>query len=272
MKLFATDLDGTLLDREDGIHPKDRAAIQRARERGVIVTIATGRLTGRTHPIARSLSLDAPLVCADGGVLACSTTERVLAERALAQGLASELLEDLHAAGLSSFVFTHEHIHACGRGLSYHPYVRGWSHSITTHDDVRRAEVLAREGVIMLAGIGPREVVDPLHAALAERAEGLEILAFDLGDARVLRVMTQGATKGAALLELATSLGVVAENMAVIGDWHNDLSMFEVAGHAFAMPAAPAELKAVASHVLTEDMQREGAIAHALERWLAELG
>ena len=32
MKLFAMDLDGTLLDREDGIHPRDVSAIARARD------------------------------------------------------------------------------------------------------------------------------------------------------------------------------------------------------------------------------------------------
>ena len=85
MKLFATDLDGTLLVPGDTIHPSDVAAIRRAREQGVMVTLATGRLTSRTHHIARALGLDAPLVCADGGVVACSVTEQVLTRRAVSR-------------------------------------------------------------------------------------------------------------------------------------------------------------------------------------------
>src|SRR5690349_16230318 len=103
MKLFAMDLDGTLLDREDGIHPRDAAAIARAREQGVIVTIATGRLTSRTHPTARSLGLTAPLVCADGAVLACGETERVLAQSPLSPALSGEALELFAVHGLSRF-------------------------------------------------------------------------------------------------------------------------------------------------------------------------
>ncbi|HTJ80608.1 MAG TPA: HAD hydrolase family protein, partial [Polyangiaceae bacterium] len=67
--LFATDLDGTLVDRDGRIHPRDIDTIRRARARGVIVTIATGRLTSGTIPVADTLELDAALVCADGAVV-----------------------------------------------------------------------------------------------------------------------------------------------------------------------------------------------------------
>ena len=106
MKLFATDLDGTLLGPGDHIHPNDVAAIRAARERGVVVTIATGRLTSRTHHIARALGLDAPLVCADGGIVACSTTERVLARSTVSRELSLTLLELFQRGSLASFVFT----------------------------------------------------------------------------------------------------------------------------------------------------------------------
>jgi Cof subfamily protein (haloacid dehalogenase superfamily) len=274
MKLFATDLDGTLLDRQDGIHPRDVAAIERARERGVIVTLATGRLTSRTHPIARALRLDAPLVCADGGVVACGATERLLRRRALSPALVEASLELLADAALASFVFTHEAIHSCPRGAAHSAYVRGWSYAITAHQDIRAAPVWREDAqaAIMVAGIGEAGAI---RGALREferyRAE-LELFHFEIGDAHVLRLMAKGASKGSTLLDLARELGVAREHVAVAGDWYNDISMFEVAGHAFAMPHAPAAVKAAASHVLDEDAPRHGAIAQALERWLAELG
>ena len=274
MKLFAMDLDGTLLDRDDGIHPADRAAIARAREQGVVVTIATGRLTSRTHPIARELRLDAPLVCADGGVLACGATERVLSRRALALPLVDHALELLDAHALSSFVFTAEAIHSCERGRAHHAYVRGWSHAITAHEDVRSAAALRgdAEAAIMLVGIGAPAVVDRVRAELECFREQTDLISFDIAGARVLRLMAKGASKGAGLIELAARLGVALEHVAVAGDWYNDLSMFAVAGHSYAMPHAPARVKAAASCVLDDDAPRRGAIADALERWLAELG
>ncbi|WKL00411.1 HAD hydrolase family protein [Paenibacillus amylolyticus] len=44
MKLFATDLDGTLLNIDSQISPENAAAIQKAQQSGMKVTIATGRL------------------------------------------------------------------------------------------------------------------------------------------------------------------------------------------------------------------------------------
>jgi Cof subfamily protein (haloacid dehalogenase superfamily) len=274
MKLFATDLDGTLLDPQDGIHPNDLAAIARARERGVIVTLATGRLTSRTHPIASAIGLDAPLVCADGGVLACSATQRLLRRRALARPLVEVALDVFEAASLARFVFTHEAIHSCRRGEAHRAYVRGWSHAITAHADIRAVPLWREDAdaAIMVAGIGDAAAVERARDALSGHHSQLELFSFAIGDVHALRLMAKGASKGAALLELARELGVAREHIAVAGDWYNDISMFEAAGHAFAMPHAPPQVKAAASHVLDEDAPRRGAIAQVLERWLAELG
>jgi Cof subfamily protein (haloacid dehalogenase superfamily) len=274
MKLFATDLDGTLLDRQDGIHPSDLAAIERARERGVIVTLATGRLTSRTHPIARLMRLDAPLVCADGGVVACGATERLLRRRPVPLPVVEASLELLAAASLASFVFTHEAIHSCPRGAAHSAYVRGWSYAITAHQDILSASVWREDeqAAIMVAGIGDAAAVQRALRELERYRSQLELFHFEIGDAHVLRLMAKGASKGSTLIDLARELGVAPEHVAVAGDWYNDISMFEVAGHAFAMPHAPPEVKAAASHVLDDDAPRRGAIAEALERWLAELG
>lgn len=271
MKLFAMDLDGTLLDREDGIHPRDVAAIARAREQGVIVTIATGRLTSRTHPTARSLGLTAPLICADGAVLACGETERVLARYPLSPALCAEALALFGAHGLSRFAFTHEAIHCCPLGMRHEPYVRVWSHSITAHEDICRAPVLEpeAEGAIMLVGIGERTQVEGVQRALGSLRDQVELIAFDVGGGTVLRLMAKGTSKGSALSELTRELAIAPEHVGVIGDWFNDVSMFEFAGHAFAMPHAPSEVKAKASHVLDPSSAQRGAIADALERWMA---
>lgn len=264
--IFATDLDGTLVDRADRIHPRDREAIARARAQGVVVTIATGRLTSRTHPVARDLGLDAPLVCADGGVIACGATEQVLARRAIAVAEVERILAALVRHGASSFVFTHEAIHGCQRGRAYHPYVSGWSRDIVTYDDVLSAEVW-RSGPVMVVGIAPLDAVAELEAALGA-ADQVEVMRFAGGGAEVFRFVSRGVSKGSGLEEVARRVGVARERVCVIGDWYNDLPMFDWAARSFAMPHAPDEVKRRASDVLDHG---EGIIAAALDTWLATL-
>src|SRR6185295_14173571 len=109
-------LDGTIVGRDGSIHPRDEVAIAAARRRGVVFTIATGRLTSGTHPVARALALDAPLVCADGGVTACGSTGAILAQRPIAADVVARVVDGFAAAALASFVFTHDAIHSCERG------------------------------------------------------------------------------------------------------------------------------------------------------------
>ncbi|HKE15516.1 MAG TPA: HAD-IIB family hydrolase [Kofleriaceae bacterium] len=271
--LFAADLDGTLVDRDDRIHPRDREAIARARREGVVVTIATGRLTSRTHPVARDLGLDAPLVCADGGVIACAATERVLARRAIATAEVEAILTAMVGHDLSSFVFTHGAIHSCERGRQHHEYVSGWARNITAHSDVLAAEVWRSdpESTVMLVGIGTDERVRAACELLRALDERVESLSFSTAAGRVVRFVSRGTSKGTGLADVARRLGLSAERVAVVGDWFNDVPMLEWAGRSFAMPHAPDSVKSTATDVLPARTGASGAIADAVEAWLAQL-
>lgn len=272
MKLFATDLDGTLMHAGDTIHQRDLTALERARDRGVLVTIATGRLTSRVHSVARSLSLDLPLICADGCVIACATTERVLQRTPIPALVALRALEVMSDAGLASFVFTVDVIHSCMRGAPYHSHMRGWAESILAHEDLRAVDALQSdpEAAVILLGIGEPTRVQAAERALAEHAPSIDINTFTTGAGEVLRIASRGTSKGAALAALAEQLGIARENVAVAGDYLNDLSMFAYAGRSFAMPHAVAEVRAAATHPLDHDIAEHGSFADALEQWLDE--
>jgi Cof subfamily protein (haloacid dehalogenase superfamily) len=274
--LFATDLDGTLVGRYGRIHERDIAAIKKARARGVIFTIATGRLTSGTHPVARQLGLDAPLVCADGSITACGKTEELLVRRPIPLADVERILTLFADHGVSMFVFTHDTIHACERGIAHHPYVSGWSPSISTYADVAGSEVWrgSPSGAVMLVGIGDPARIETIAAELAGESSALEALVFGYGDhsSKVVRFIARGVSKGSAVAALAERLGVKREHVAVAGDWHNDVSMFEWAGRSYAMPHSPRELKDRATTTLEHGSYERGGVAEALERWLAELG
>jgi Cof subfamily protein (haloacid dehalogenase superfamily) len=271
--LFAADLDGTLVDRNDGIHPRDREAIARARASGVVVTLATGRLTSRTHPVAVDLGLDAPLVCADGAVVACAATRRLLARRAIPVAQVEGVLGLLVEHGLACFVFTHGAIHSCERGRAHHDYVRGWSFDITAHADVLAAEAWRSdpEAAVMLIGIGPDEPSRRVQARLEALADQVDTLGFTVATGRVLRVASPGTNKAVGLADVAARLGLPSDRVAAVGDWYNDVPMLRWAGRSFAMPHAPDGVKAAATDVLPAGSVERGAIADALETWLADL-
>ena len=59
------------------------------------------------------------------------------------------------------------------------------------------------------------------------------------------------AQKGIAVEQYAKSKGISMDNVMVIGDSYNDLSMMERAGRSVAMGNAPAEIKAACTEITT---------------------
>ena len=69
IKLLALDLDGTTLNAQGQVSPQNVAAIRAAEERGVLVTIATGRRFRDARPVGIELELNAPLITHNGALL-----------------------------------------------------------------------------------------------------------------------------------------------------------------------------------------------------------
>ena len=62
VKLFVTDLDGTLLPSGKDVPRENIEAVQKAVRAGVIVTIATGRMYRAALPVAEALGVDVPII------------------------------------------------------------------------------------------------------------------------------------------------------------------------------------------------------------------
>ena len=69
IKLIALDMDNTLLNRQKLVSDKNAEAIQKAMQKGVYVTIATGRMPASASYFARNLGMNCPVVSCNGGVV-----------------------------------------------------------------------------------------------------------------------------------------------------------------------------------------------------------
>ena len=76
----------------------------------------------------------------------------------------------------------------------------------------------------------------------------------------------RGPTKGTALAELCRGAGCTLAEAVVVGDWVNDVPMFEVAGRSFVMGNAPEHVRAKATDALERVAGSGGGIAEAIRR------
>ena len=264
-RLLALDLDGTLLRSDQQVDDRDIAAISRLQAAGVTVTIATGRLHSGSVAAARACSIEGPIACVEGSHIVELSTGRTLLHHAMAVDLAATVRAACNRHGLTVFVFDAQGIHHEHAGAPYAPYIRTWSPNLRV---VEEAVAWQTEPLAAVA-VGDEAAVAAAHASLRDHAGRLFLVSFAISQVpgkHALMVRAAGASKGTALAELCRRAGCTLAEAVVVGDWVNDVPMFEVAGRSFAMGTAPDVVRAKATDVLSCTALAGGGIAEAIRR------
>jgi HAD superfamily hydrolase (TIGR01484 family) len=81
--LIATDVDGTLLDDDEKVSSRTRAAVRAVVDAGAQFVLATGRPPRWVQPIVDQLGFAPMAVCANGAVIYDPSTDRILSARTL---------------------------------------------------------------------------------------------------------------------------------------------------------------------------------------------
>jgi hydroxymethylpyrimidine pyrophosphatase-like HAD family hydrolase len=271
-KLLAVDLDGTLLDTSGKPHAHDVAALRAAVAAGIRVSIVTGRLYSGTRPTAEVVGLRGPVACADGSHVVRAHDHTTLFHHGVRGEHAERMRGAFARAGVATFVFACDAVGHDALGVPFVQYVQTWSSDLRLADDVFAHELwAAEEGVTAVVAVGAEAQVTGVVAELRSAlADVVMAVAFPMRRgihkgswAMIARAANK--TKGTALRWIAEHEGVALEETVCVGDWINDVPMFEVAGRSFAMGQAPPELKAKATDVLTVTAEEGGGVAQAVE-------
>lgn len=267
-RLLAVDLDGTLLDRHGAPHAADLRALRAALAAGVRVCIVTGRLFSGTREVASLLSLTGPVCCADGSHIVALPGGTTLVHHGITGRDAATLREGIARARAATFVFAGDRIVHDARGEAYLDYVRAWSPAVHRADSVvDHASWEHDDGVTAVVAVGEEAgIAEAVHAIRTGLAQAAQVLHFPVGRSGLWGLIARSSrsSKGAALEYVAGQLGVSTAEVVAVGDWLNDVSMFEVAGRSFAMGHAPDEVKRAASDVMPETRETGGGVARAL--------
>jgi hydroxymethylpyrimidine pyrophosphatase-like HAD family hydrolase len=272
-KLLAVDLDGTLLDGSGRPHERDLRALRAALAEGVRVSIITGRLYSGTRPSVTQAGIAGAVGCADGNHLVNAADHATLFHLGLQGARALALREALARADVTTFVFADDAIGHDARGEPFVSYVSTWSRDVRPADDVYGHTLWeSAAGVTAAIALGTRDCIAQTVAEITQ-ALGQEafVVQFPVRSRRTatadpwaLLVRAAGGTKGTALRWIAQHERVALADTVCVGDWVNDVPMFEVAGRSFAMGQAPDDVKAKATDVLDETAADGGGVARAV--------
>jgi Cof subfamily protein (haloacid dehalogenase superfamily) len=272
-RLLAVDLDGTLVDAAGAVHAPDREAISALAAKGIPTTIITGRLFSGTRRIAVDVGTTGPVACVDGCHVVEAGSGTDLLHGSIVADEATALREIIEGRSVTTFVFANDQILYDDEGAPHLPYVRTWSldhvhtERITVHPHWEH-----ERGITALVSMGTEQAIRSLEADLAQRL-GQAVYTATFPVRRLERlgmwaivVRASGYSKGTALVWLARHYGITPEQVVAVGDWFNDVPMFEAAGRSFVMAQAPEDVKQTATDRLNADSSTGGGIAEAALR------
>ncbi|HUZ94149.1 MAG TPA: HAD family hydrolase [Edaphobacter sp.] len=300
VRMIAVDMDGTLLGPDGHVSPRNLKAVLQAEKAGIEVIVATGRRHCYAMRQLRGLGLreENAVISSNGTVtrtIGAKLLERNLMQPHTARWLCGHIDEFRNALVITfdmvgpdgedargSLVVEHlEELHgSIGKWMAANePYIEQvvpiekaleaeapiQMMLCGTIERMRRAEArLLEHPGVSAVGVNPQE-----HTSAEISLNRTEYPERNLS---IVDILPAGCGKGSALLRLAASRGLKAEQILAIGDNWNDVSMLEVAGQKVLMGNAPEDLKQTALERGWPVGRRhdEDGVAHAIEAVLAE--
>ena len=283
IRLLALDLDGTLLNSRGKISEQNLQAIRAAEEKGVLVTIATGRRFRDARPVGLEAELNAPLITHNGALTKYAQTLETVNAAILNQLEAREVLR-------VSRKFCADAMVSCdprGKGLLLYDNVSesnvplqkyiAWSrrlHGDEAEEAMRHVssleEVLHSVEIVHISFSGSCASMVELQAALeSELGDAVKVLAtvYSAQNFTLLDILHAEASKGYGLKKFAEFRHIKPEEIMVIGDNFNDLEMLEFAGLPVVMGNAAPELLENPKYETTLSNDESG-VAAAIERFI----
>ena len=262
VKLFVSDIDGTLLMPGKKISQKNIDAVKKMVAAGITVTIATGRMYRATLPIAQELGVNVPIITYNGALIK-SVDGEILHAEYLPEDIVVELVNFYERQGW--YVQSYSEDNLCyaefNKYANYYETMQKVKGAAIGWDGMKNKT----SHVCKLLSIADNEE-QTLSRMAALKAEFGDKIDVTKSTPIYTEIICPGVSKAAAINILAQKLGIDRSEVMAIGDSDNDLPMLKAAGTSIAMGNGTDEVKAACDFVtgLCED----DGFAQAVEKFV----
>ena len=271
IRLIAIDLDGTLLDSDKRIPPRNIEAIRRAAREGVKIVLCSGRPVMGIKPYFQELGLGGEeFVIGNNGCTTYQTEGWQLFDyHDLTKDQLQMLYDNWQQSPQPSLVFmTPTTMYVIGDEVS--DIVARDAETAFHQAKAVSFEELIRQTEPVLLGLfmdhsqpldGFQEKAEPLLSQHFHTVRGLDY---------VFEAMPFGVNKASSLNRLADRMGIHASQVMALGDASNDIEMLTYAGLGVAMGNADGQTKELANAITANNDQ--AGVALAIEKYVLKNG
>ncbi len=263
-KMLALDLDETLLNEESKVSTRNREAVKKALKKGILVTIATGRMFRSAQKFAHELGVELPLIIYHGAVIRRSDNGEIMRYRPVPWHLSLEIIQLAEEEKCHLNCYLDDRLFVKEENEQTRFYQQIVSVPVESVGDLGEFVSSDRKEPIKLSVVEEERDLEPLEIMLREKYGSK--LSVVQSRPSFLEITSTEATKGQALRFLADKWNLDREDIIAIGDSYNDIDMLQYAGLGVAMANAPQKVRDSANMVTLSN--REDGVAYFIEEYL----
>ncbi len=243
IKLIATDMDGTLLNDSGKINEKMFDLIHDLNEKGIKFAAASGRFYSQLVMNFEKVNTDMIFIAHNGALVKYNNKGETLYSNSIDKeeiefvvSLNPKLGEELFLAGESEAYVVNPSEDMLNKFTAFGVPVVVLKSFNEINKPIFKITYYMSEGV-------NSSIVDYVKENLNDKLE------FVVSGEKWIDIMNKGISKGHAIKILQEKFNINQKNTMVFGDYYNDLTMFKVAHHSYAMKNAPEDVKTHANFV-----------------------
>lgn len=260
IKLIALDLDNTLLEKDNEIHPKTLDLLRACLRSGITVVIATGRLYLSAKKYAQQIGPQCKILCYNGSMVA-DADGAIIFSTALPVNTMRRIIDFCRANGLYC-QFYQDHkilVEKITDGTTIDPDLAN-TQAIEAGNFDDYDLVPSPKAMI----VAPPRSVPHVQAKLAEYLGNSVYIAQS--QPYLIEIMPAGTNKASALKLLCDRLAIDPSEVMACGDNTNDAEMIRWAGVGVAVSNSVSDLKSDAFYVASHE--RSLGVAEAIEKFV----
>ena len=286
MKLFVTDLDGTLLNSAHELTDHSKATIKKAMAMKIPVCIATGRSYRDILQIFKDFE-KMPYIISSNGASLYDESGKKLHGVSIPKNQVREIVNYLKAHHLQFEVADDDYTYVTKWGIDL---LKKELEDVGVKDQRKKKElendvlgIVLSQGNLrivssiddMLEKITSVNSISSISAYLNKINQAMENFTMDKRIRTFsswkynFEMTNRDTSKGIALKALCEKLQIDLKDIVVVGDNYNDLSMLKIAGYKVAMENAVENVKSLADEVILSN--DDDGVAHFLQEKLEQL-
>lgn len=260
IRMIVCDLDGTLLNNTNGISEENNNAIKKLTDRGIIFTLASGRIYSSVKSFAEIIKISSPVISLDGASIKSVVDGEIIDNSKFSKAKMKKIIKLCGQYKIDYAISTDEGCFTPKKKSDQMGFtIKKIGVDITPVENIEDYIKNALEITVNSPDKIKIQYIKNKFSFPFSFKYSAKMYKSESTQTHFAEIRKKDVNKGSALIKLCRHMKIKPDECAVICDWYNDISLFKTGAVKVAVGNAIDELKNIAD-IVTEKTNNENAV------------